>query len=56
VEVYGDDGTTVNLLTTLYLQNGTADGAGIEGGSFRVDTGSASVVHNSYSLVITKVQ
>lgn len=56
IEVYGDNGTTVSLLATLYTQNATADATAIEGVTVKIDTGSASTTYDSYSAIVTKVQ
>ena len=55
IEVYGDDGTTVSLLATVYTQQATADASNIDGVTIKVDTGSASTTYNSYSIIVTKV-
>lgn len=56
VEVYGDDGTTVNLLATLYTQQATSDAVNIDGVTVKLDTGSSSTANDSYSVIVTKVQ
>ncbi|MBI4338984.1 MAG: hypothetical protein HY680_03425 [Chloroflexi bacterium] len=55
VEVYGDDGSTVTLLATLYTQQAVASDAAIDGVTVKVDTGSSSTAYDGYSIVITKV-
>lgn len=56
IEIYGDDGTNVNLLATLYTQQAVADAANIDGVKVKVDTGSSSTANDSYSIIVTRVQ
>lgn len=56
VEVYGDNGTTVSLLGTLYAQQATADAVNTDGVTVKIDTGSSSTAYDSYSVIVTRVQ
>jgi hypothetical protein len=54
IEIYGDNGTTTTLITTLYSQQATADAANAEGITATVDLGSATTIYDNFDVVVTR--
>lgn len=54
VEIYGDNGTTTSLLSTLYIQQSVVDDVNVEGVAVTVDVGSATIVPDSFDIVVTR--
>lgn len=54
IEIYGDNGTTTTLITTLYAQQATVDATTVEGVTATVDLGSATVIYDNFDIVVTR--
>ncbi len=54
IEVYMDDGTTNDLLATLYMKQDTVDDGNVEGVTVTVNTGEGKVVGDVFSIIITR--